>query len=365
MKVKTAILLQIIYNNKQIKLIRILQNQDKEIINNNNNTLANNLVFNKIINNNQKKNISNFLNLQVKVFLELYIWLGIFFFIIIKQKYLIEIKKKLRNIKSQNINALKVIEKKIINQNNMLQQLQRELNIQFNFCKHKNILQCNGYFEDDNYFYIVLEYANDGNLAQLLQKSQNNFLQEKNSAKIIQQLCEAINYLHNQNIIHRDLKLENILIQNGTIKLCDFGCAAFSDVNGNIRRKSFCGTIDYVAPEMIDGQIYDKEIDVWALGVICYELNSGYPPFSKNTEKETFDAIQRVQFLSFFQKENNLYINLILNNYFIKKLDINYPNHFSQNLINFLQQIFVVNKNQRCTIQELLQHQWLLKFQQN
>lgn len=69
------------------------------------------------------------------------------------------------------------------------------------------------------------------------------------------------------------------------IKLCDFGCATFSEnSNEEQARRSFCGTIDYVSPEMISSQIYDKEIDIWALGVIAYELNSGKSPFTQPDE---------------------------------------------------------------------------------
>ncbi|EGR28818.1 protein kinase domain protein [Ichthyophthirius multifiliis] len=142
-------------------------------------------------------------------------------------------------------------------------------------------------------------------------------------------------------IIHRDIKLENILLnENGTIKLCDFGCATFSQKKNSemLMKRSFCGTISYLSPEMING-IYDKDVDVWSLGVACYELNAGYSPFNRENEELTFDAIRNI--------------------------NIDYPNYFSEDLIDFLKGIFKYNVQDRYQIKDLINHKWLNRNLEN
>ncbi|EGR31838.1 hypothetical protein IMG5_100910 [Ichthyophthirius multifiliis] len=234
-----------------------------------------------------------------------------------------------RNKVDQNIYALKVINKQIIKQNEMQDQFQREVLINKNYCKNKNIIQFIDYFQDEQNHFILLEYANDGNLAYFLKK--NLKFDERISKKMVKQIALAIQFLHNQNIFHRDLKLENILIQNGVIKICDFGCANYS--SKIFKKRSFCGTLEYLAPEIIQNQIYDKEIDIWALGIICFELNAGFTPFARNTESNTCQAIQK---------------DMVL-----------YPKHFSQNLIEFLESILKKNQYERICINQLLENKWL------
>lgn len=89
---------------------------------------------------------------------------------------------------------------------------------------------------------------------------------------------EIFIYLHQNNIIHRDLKPENLLLSMGKVKLADFGWS----VGEQLERKTFCGTIDYVSPEMVEGKIYDKKTDNWSIGVLCYELLVGKAPFENN-----------------------------------------------------------------------------------
>lgn len=91
-------------------------------------------------------------------------------------------------------------------------------------------------------------------------------------------IISAIQYLHNKTppIIHRDLKPENVLLCGSSLKIADFG---WSNFNNEIRN-TFCGTPDYLAPEMILGSGHDESIDVWGLGVLMYELLHGVPPFT-------------------------------------------------------------------------------------
>jgi len=121
-----------------------------------------------------------------------------------------------------------------------------------------------------------MDYAPNGTLSSLIKNS--NGLDERNAFKYFIQISSAVSFLHENNLVHRDIKPENILLdENFNVKLCDFGwCAELSQGN----RLTFCGTYEYMAPELIDEMPYNNSIDVWALGVLLFELTQGFSPFS-------------------------------------------------------------------------------------
>lgn len=90
-------------------------------------------------------------------------------------------------------------------------------------------------------------------------------------------MIDAFIYLQENKILHRDIKLENILIKNDTYKIADFG---WSVKNLEEKRDTFCGTLNYVSPEMISGETYNEKADNWAIGILAYELLVGYSPFN-------------------------------------------------------------------------------------
>lgn len=92
-------------------------------------------------------------------------------------------------------------------------------------------------------------------------------------------ICEGIYALHLHGVIHRDLKPENIMLAMGLPKIGDFGWAVYSP---DIKRETFCGTPLYISPELLMGSSYDKEVDIWALGVMMYEFLTGRIPFKLN-----------------------------------------------------------------------------------
>ncbi|KAJ1358794.1 hypothetical protein KIN20_017315 [Parelaphostrongylus tenuis] len=148
--------------------------------------------------------------------------------------------------------ALKVLFKEQIDKYNVGHQVNREIDIQYHL-KHPNILQLKGYFHDQQRIYIILEFAEGGNLYERMKRKVK--LGEAEAAKYVRQLADALSYCHVRRIIHRDIKPENILLdKKRNAKIADFGWAVMS---ANSRRKTFCGTLDYMPPEMISRKTYD------------------------------------------------------------------------------------------------------------
>jgi serine/threonine protein kinase len=133
-------------------------------------------------------------------------------------------------------------------------------------------------------------------------------------------MIKAMRYLHNLDIIHRDLKPENILLcQNDVVKLSDFGWS----VHTTRTRKTFCGTIDYICPEILSQNPYDCRLDMWTIGVLTYELNSGRPPFESKGIKLTARKI--------------------------KRLEYEMPEYFSKDLADFISRLLVLDPRSRMT----------------
>ena len=120
-----------------------------------------------------------------------------------------------------------------------------------------------------------MDYISKGNLYQILRKIK--CFDENTAFNYFIQTCSAINFLHSNNLVHRDIKPENLLIDNNNnVKLCDFGWCAELNL-GN--RVTFCGTYEYMAPEIVNELPYNSSIDIWSLGVLLFELIHGYSPF--------------------------------------------------------------------------------------
>lgn len=145
---------------------------------------------------------------------------------------------------------------------------------------HENIILLLDWFETNTDFVVVTQFAY-GELFEIFQDDKR--LPEAEVSNIGRQLVKALNYLHSEKVIHRDMKPQNVLVSsNGTVKLCDFGFARALSSHTTVLT-SIKGTPLYMAPELVQEKPYDGSVDLWSLGVICYELFVGQPPFYTNS----------------------------------------------------------------------------------
>ena len=190
---------------------------------------------------------------------------------------------------TNQIYALKVLSKNQITNLKLTEQLKKEISI-IAKCDHENIIKLYGAFEDKSYIYLIMELATDSTLFSKLKKVKK--MPEEQAAQYLGDIVKALVYLHSQKpaIIHRDLKPENILLSENKCKIADFG---WSNVTDEFRN-TFCGTPDYLAPEMIIGTGHDEKLDVWTVGVMLYELIEGRPPFTAKEKVNDARVMQKL-----------------------------------------------------------------------
>ncbi|KYQ48891.1 cAMP-dependent protein kinase catalytic subunit [Trachymyrmex zeteki] len=154
------------------------------------------------------------------------------------------------------------------------------------FMEHINVLYFNSYFKDNSYVYMVLPFAQGGEMFTHLRRMGK--FDESLARFYAAQVALALEYLHHCSLVYRDLKPENILIQNsGYIRMTDFGFCKMVDG----RTWTLCGTPEYLAPEVILSKGYSKAVDWWGFGVLIYEMNAGYPPFYAHDPMKIYEKI--------------------------------------------------------------------------
>eukprot|EP00041_Stephanoeca_diplocostata_P008445 m.125457 g.125457 ORF g.125457 m.125457 type:complete len:342 (+) comp17326_c0_seq1:149-1174(+) len=233
-----------------------------------------------------------------------------------------------REKKTKFIVALKVLFKSQLQKSNVEHQLRREIENQSHL-RHPNILRLYAYFYDDTRVYLILEYAPKGELYKELQ-SKGKF-DEALTANYITQLSEALQYCHARHVIHRDIKPENLLLGlKGQLKIADFGWSVHAPSS---RRTTLCGTLDYLPPEMIEGKEHDEKVDLWSLGVLCYEFLVGEPPFEAEGHKATYRRIAKV--------------------------DLQFPDFVSPGARKFIGKLLRHNPSDRAPLSEILKDAWL------
>jgi p70 ribosomal S6 kinase len=157
--------------------------------------------------------------------------------------------------------------------------------------KHPFIVDLHYAFQTGGKLYLILEYLSGGELFMHLER-EGIFL-EDTAAFYLSEIMLALEHLHNQGIIYRDLKPENILLDyRGHIKLTDFGLCKEAIEDGVVTH-TFCGTIEYMAPEILTRTGHAKAVDWWSLGALMYDMLTGAPPFTAENRKKTIEKILR------------------------------------------------------------------------
>ena len=247
---------------------------------------------------------------------------------------------KVMHIKSGLIRAMKVIKKESVKFQDDDKKFLKEIEILIQL-EHPNIIKIFEYFTDDINYYLITEYISGGELYEGLIKIKN--FNEFKCEYILNQILSAIYYLHSNNIVHRDVKPENILISKSTndllsIKLIDFGSCNYIKKNENFTLK--VGSPYYIAPEVLKHD-YNSKCDIWSIGVILYILLVGYPPFKAKNKTELFNMIKR-------------------GNYSMEGTDWN---RVSSGAKDLLKHMLEYDYNKRYSAEECLNHPWIKKFE--
>ena len=212
---------------------------------------------------------------------------------------------------TKEVLAGKVVAKSQLKKSDQKEKICQEITIHRSL-KHKHIVGFHDYFEDSNHIYIILEICNKrvsfclvlfrrksfSNRNQSLHQSlmemskRRKVLTEPEIRYMVKQIAQACDYLHSLKIIHRDLKLGNLFLNDSMeIKVGDFGLATKVQTSGE-RKLTLCGTPNYIAPEVLLKKGHSYEVDIWSLGCIVYTLIVGKPPFETNDLKDTYKRIR-------------------------------------------------------------------------
>lgn len=198
--------------------------------------------------------------------------------------------------------------------------------------RHPHIVQLKNLVAIGPYFYILMDYVNGGQLLHYIVKRQK--LSEPHARHFSRQIMSALDYMHRNSIVHRDLKIENILIDKSgkNIKIIDFG---LSNLFCPERRlTTYCGSLYFAAPELLRATPYrGPEIDVWSLGVVIYVMVTGSVPFDDKSMPGLHDKIKRGQ--------------------------VAYPSHLSPECKDLLSRIFVTDPTQRIILADVIRHPWI------
>eukprot|EP00930_Biecheleria_cincta_P026660 TRINITY_DN18758_c0_g1_i1.p1 TRINITY_DN18758_c0_g1~~TRINITY_DN18758_c0_g1_i1.p1 ORF type:complete len:672 (-),score=111.72 TRINITY_DN18758_c0_g1_i1:86-2101(-) len=229
--------------------------------------------------------------------------------------------------------ALKVMEKHPLVIRSMAQQVHREVKLQ-SAMKHPNVLRLFDFLEDDTHIFMLLELADSGSLVELLLRHPGRRLREAPCGWLFGQIVEGVSYIHGKGCIHRDLKPDNILLGAGNCpKLCDFGWCA--DLAEEGPRLTLCGTLAYMAPEVLLNEGHGLPVDLWALGVLLYELLSGHTPFCVgNGSPDVF-------------KHN------------VEKAEYPFPPWFTNEVCHLVHVLLQRQPSHRWPTQQVLGHAWL------
>lgn len=185
--------------------------------------------------------------------------------------------------------AIKVLQKRSITRRNEQRHIMAERNVLLQNFNNPFLVSLHYSFQTQDKLYFVLDYVNGGELFFHLQRERT--FPEDRARFYAAEIASAVGYMHSLNIIYRDLKPENILLDcDGHIKLTDFGLCK-EGIESNQTTTTFCGTPEYLAPEVLKKEPYTKSVDWWCLGAVLYEMLYGLPPFYSQNTNEMYENI--------------------------------------------------------------------------
>ncbi len=237
--------------------------------------------------------------------------------------------------------AIKIIKKEAMNIND-LELVKGEIDI-MKLCRHPNVVRLLDHFENSEFIFIVMEYLSGGDLGNYLQVKNFQF-NEKRAAEIMFQIANGLNYLHAYGVLHRDLKPDNIMLSNSSdnaiIKIMDFG---LSKVLGPQERvNDGFGTLSFVAPEVLIRQPYNKQIDIWSMGIILYYMLTSCLPFDDDNDSE--EVIAKMIVFNECEFPDKLFKDR------------------SKEVKDIIGQCLIKNPEKRITVDNYLIHPWIKKF---
>ncbi|EAL90812.1 putative serine/threonine protein kinase (Kin4) [Aspergillus fumigatus Af293] len=242
--------------------------------------------------------------------------------------------------------AIKLIRRESLGSNpNRLPKIYREISI-LRDLHHPNIVRLHEMVETDRHIGIIMEYASGGELFDHILN--NRYLKDNSARRLFAQLVSGVGYLHKKGIVHRDLKLENLLLdRNRNIIITDFGFANTFDPSmrrGDLMQTS-CGSPCYAAPELVvsDSLYTGRKVDVWSCGVILYAMLAGYLPFDDDPANPDGDNI-----------------NLLYK--YIVSTPLTFPEYVTPHARDLLRRILVPDPRKRADLFEVARHSWLSEF---
>lgn len=200
---------------------------------------------------------------------------------------------EMTDIANNKMYAVKVIPQSRVSKPHQREKITNEIELHKTL-QHKHVVKFSHHFEDQDNIYIFLELCSRKSLAHIWKA--RHTLTDPEVRYYLRQIISGLKYLHNKGILHRDLKLGNFFVnENMELRLGDFGLAAKLETVEQ-RKKTICGTPNYLAPEVLNRQGHGTESDVWSLGCVMYTLLCGNPPFETLDLKETYRCIKEVRY---------------------------------------------------------------------
>ncbi|KAI9315893.1 kinase-like domain-containing protein [Dichotomocladium elegans] len=230
--------------------------------------------------------------------------------------------------------AIKIVMKKTVK--GRFDMVLSEINVLRNL-HHPNVIGFYDFFESREKFYMVFELATGGELFERL--FERGKFTEKDAISIVRSILLGIEYLHSKNIVHRDMKPENLLFKSSDpdadLVICDFGIA--KETSDLSILETVCGSPLYVAPEVLKREGYGSPVDMWAVGVITYMLLCGYQPFQSEDQSELMDQIINAKY-QFHER---------------------YWRHISEDAKDFIRKLLSLNPAERLTATQALKDKWM------